>query len=219
MRRSVLASLSVLLISGCGTAAVRSKPQAKTSVDARSQLQAKTDAVAHQQICSSGTTSSGSQEVSNEETCEYVLRDGRRFNCRMASIHKTALSIKAIKANRACTALPRVQVASRAVISAIDHAEACMIGAGLIVKGGPIPPAGHDPGGPEGELIVGITHGGGALIAFYANLENAKLAEPEVQQNARSFHGEVERRGTATILWLQTPSDRLRSAAQRCIPT
>ncbi len=159
---------------------------------------------------------SGSHEVSHEETCEYVLRDGRRFNCHMASIHTTALSIKAIEANKACNALPRVQVASRTVISAIDHAEACMIGAGLMVKGGPVPPAGHEPGGPEGELIVGVAHGGGALIAFYANSKDAELAEPDVLHNARSFHGEVERRGTTNILWLQAPSDRLRSAAQRC---
>lgn len=135
----------------------------------------------------------------------------------MASIHTSALTIKEIKANKACTALPRVRVASRAVISAIDHAEACMISAGLTVRGGAVPRAGHDPGGPEGELIVGMTHGGAALIAFYANPANAKLAEPQVRQNAHSFHGEVERHGTATILWLQTPTKHLRSTAQRCV--
>jgi hypothetical protein len=135
----------------------------------------------------------------------------------MASINTSALSINEIKANKACTALPRVPVASHAVINAIDHAEACMISAGLTVRGGPVPPAGHDPGGPEGELIVGITHRGGALIAFYANPQNAKQAEPEIRQNAHSFHGEVERHGTATILWLQTPTEHLRSATQRCI--
>jgi len=135
----------------------------------------------------------------------------------MASIHTSALSVNEIKANKACTALPRVQLASHAVINAIGHAEACMVSAGLTVRGGPVPPAGHDPGGPEGELVVGIPQRGGALIAFYANQENAKRAEPEIRQSAHRFHGEVERHGTATILWLQTPTRHVRSAAQRCL--
>ena len=132
-------------------------------------------------------------------------------------MHATELSINEIKANKACKALPRVPVASHAVVIAIDHVEACMVGAGLTVRGGPVPPAGHGPGGPEGELTVGITHGGGALIAFYANSENAKQAEPDIRQNARRLHGEVEGHGAATILWLQAPTERLRSATQRCL--
>jgi hypothetical protein len=137
----------------------------------------------------------------------------------MASIHTSALTINEITASKACVALPRVPVASHAVNNAINQAQACLISAGLTVRGGPVPPAGHDPGGPEGELIVGVTHGGGALIAFYANPENAKQAEPEIRHNARSFHGEVERHGTATILWLQAPTEHLRSATQRCVST
>jgi hypothetical protein len=97
------------------------------------------------------------------------------------------------------------------VVKAIERARACLIGAGLSVNGGPVPPAGPGPGGPEGELIVG-----GALIAFYADPETAKQAEPEVLRNARGFHGEVERRGTVTVLWLQPPANHLRSSVLGC---
>jgi hypothetical protein len=99
------------------------------------------------------------------------------------------------------------------VVKAIGMARACLIRAGLAVKGGPVPPEGHGPGGPEGELILSD-----ALIAFYTDPSTAKRAEPEVLHNARRFHGEVERRGTVTILWIQRPPNDLRSSVHGCVP-
>lgn len=77
---------------------------------------------------------------------------------------------------------------------------------------GPVPPEGHGPGGPEGELIVG-----GAPIAFYADPGTARRAEPEVLDNARSFHGAVERRGAVTVLWLAPPTRDRRSSVDGCV--
>jgi hypothetical protein len=157
--------------------------------------------------------SNGSHEVRH---CEYVLPDGRRFNCNMASFQTSAPTISEVKHSKACVALPRVSppTASPAVVKTIGRARACLIRAGLAVKGGPVPPEGHGPGGPEGELIVCD-----ALIAFYIDPNTAKRAEPEVLHNARGFHGEVERRSAVTVLWLQPPPNHLRSSVHGCVFT
>lgn len=163
--------------------------------------------------CSASVMSNGSHEVRH---CEYVLPDGRRFNCNMASFQASAPTISRVEHSKACVNLPRVSPppASPAVVKAIGRSRACLIRAGLAVKGGPVPPEGHGPGGPEGELIVSD-----ALIAFYIDAGTAKRAEPEVVHNARGFHGDVERRGTVTVLWLQTPSKDLRSNVRGCVFT
>jgi hypothetical protein len=83
-----------------------------------------------------------------------------------------------------------------------------------MVKGGPVPPGGHGPSGPEGELMVSD-----ALIAFYADPHLAKRAEPEVLRNARGFGGKLESRGAVTVLWIQPPSNALRSGVQACVLT
>jgi hypothetical protein len=155
--------------------------------------------------------SNGSHEV---RYCEYVLPDGRRFSCNMASFQQSAPTVSEVKHSKACVALPRVSTptASPRVVKAIDSARACLIHAAVRVKGGPVPPEGHGPGGPEGELIVSD-----ALIAFYIDSATAKRAEPEVLHNARSFHGEVERRGAVTILWVRSPPNDLRSDVHGCV--
>ena len=82
------------------------------------------------------------------------------------------------------------------------------------VKGGPVPPAGHGPGGPEGELVVGD-----ALIAFYADERFAQRAEPEVLRNAGGFGGKLERRGAVTVLWIHPPAADLRAKVLACMFT
>jgi hypothetical protein len=148
--------------------------------------------------------------------CEYVLPDGRRFNCNMASFQTSAPNTSEVEGSKACVALPRVSppTASHAVTKTIGRARACLIRAGLAVRGGPVPPEGRGPGGPEGELIVSD-----AFIAFYIDPGTAKRAEPEVLHNARRFHGEVERRSTVTILWLHPPPKDLRSNVHGCVFT
>ncbi len=134
----------------------------------------------------------------------------------MASFQTSAPTASEVEASKACVALPRASqpTASPAVVKAIVRSRACLIRVGLAVKGGPVPPEGHGPGGPEGELIAGD-----ALIAFYVDPGTAKRAEPEVLHNARTFHGEVERRGTVTVLWLQPPPKDLLSNVHGCVFT
>ena len=145
--------------------------------------------------------------------CEYVLSGGRRFNCDMAYWQTSEPTASEVVRTKACVALPRVSAhtASPAVMRAIEKARACLLRTRLAVHGGPVPPEGHAPGGPEGELIIS-----NALIAFYIDPGTAKRAEPEVVKNARAFHGEVERRGAVTVLWLQPPAEQLRSGVHGC---
>jgi hypothetical protein len=198
----------MLLTSGCGATAVQTEPRSTHSTAV--------SAVADQMTspsCSASFNSNGSHEVRH---CEYVLPDGRRFSCNMASFQTSAPTISEVEHSKACVTLPRVSgpTASPAVVKAIGRSRVCLIRAGLAVQGGPVPPEGHGPGGPEGELIVSD-----ALIAFYIDSGTAKRAEPEVLHNARGFHGEVERHGAVTVLWLQPPPNDLRSSVHRCVFT
>jgi hypothetical protein len=145
--------------------------------------------------------------------CEYVLPDGRRFNCNTASLPSMPTA-EQIVTSKACVALPRVvaPMASPGVVEAIGKARACLRRSRLAVAGGPVPPEGHGPGGPEGELITG-----GALIGFYIDARTAKRAEPGVVHNARAFHGDVERRGAVTILWVAHIREQVRSRVERCV--
>jgi hypothetical protein len=204
---SLAASILVLSTSACGAAPVPSSSRATRST----RIAVAADQLTSQS-CSASTMSNGSsREV---RYCEYVLSDGRRFNCNMASLKTSTPTTSEVKRDKACVALPRVSAptASHAVVKAIGRARACLRHAGLAVKGGPVPPEGHGPGGPEGELTVND-----ALIAFYIDPGTAKRAEPEVLHNARSFHGEVERRGTVTVLWLRPPPKDLRSKVHGCV--
>lgn len=131
----------------------------------------------------------------------------------MTALRTPAPTASEVEDSKACVASPRAHTptASPAVVEAIGRARSCLADAGLAVKGGAVPPEGHGPGGPEGELIVSD-----ALIAFYADAGTARRAEPEVLHNARGFHGEVERAGAVTVLWLQPPPGNLRSSVRAC---
>jgi hypothetical protein len=209
MRRSpsLAAGILVLLTSGCGVAAARSPSQATNS----NRGAGATEQPSAQSCSVSIMSNDSSREVSY---CEYVLPDGRRFNCNMASLTTSTPTTSEIEGSKACVALPRLSTpsASHTVVKAIGKARACLRRVGMAVKGGPVPPEGHGPGGPEGELIVSD-----ALIAFYIDPRTAKRAESEVRHNARSFHGEVERHDSVTIIWLQPPPKDLRSNVHECV--
>ncbi len=159
--------------------------------------------------CSAEVSTARPHEVRH---CEFELRDGRRFNCNMASFQASAPTEGEVAASKSCVALG--PAASATVIKAIAEAQACLARRGLEVKGGPVPPAGHAPGGPEGELIIGD-----ALIAFYPSPRSAKQAEPEVLRNVRAFGGKPERSDAVTILWIRRPPNGLRAKVVACVFT
>jgi hypothetical protein len=161
------------------------------------------------QSCSAEVSTASPREIRH---CEFELKDGRRFNCNMASLKASAPTAGEVEASKSCVALG--PAASASVIKAIGKAQACLASQGLEVKGGPVPPAGHAPGGPEGELVIG-----NALIAFYPNPRSAKRAEPEVLRNAGRFGGKPDRRGAVTVLWIHPPSNDLRARVLACVFT
>ncbi len=128
----------------------------------------------------------------------------------MASFQASAPTAGQVEASKSCVALH--PAASATVIEAIARAQACLRRDGLEVKGGPVPPGGHTPGGPEGELVLGD-----ALIGFYTDPRSAKRAEPEVLRNARGFGGTPERRGAVTVLWIRPPPNDLRARVLACV--
>jgi hypothetical protein len=196
------ASVLISLASGCGGAAQRGSPRATGPTGlAAEKLEA--------QSCSAQRSTSSPHEV---RYCEFELADGRRFNCNMASFQASAPTAGQVEASKSCVALRLA--ASAAVIQAVAKAQACLTGHGLEVKGGPVPPGGHGPGGPEGELVVGD-----ALIAFYADPRSAKRAEPEVLRNVGGFGGTPERRGAVTVLWIRPPPNDLRARVLACVFT
>jgi hypothetical protein len=201
----LVASMLVLLVSGCDGSTKSSPAQASGPRAVRTVADQLTS-----QGCSASMSSGSSSTV---RYCEFVLPDGRRFNCNMASFQASVPTSGVVATSKSCVGLPRVSAptASARVVKAIAKARACLTSGGLAVKGGPVPPEGHSPGGPEGELIVG-----GAFIAFYADPRIAKRAEPEVLRNARGFGGEVVRRGAVTILWIGPPGNDLRTSVQAC---
>jgi hypothetical protein len=199
----------VLLATGCGGPTKVSSAKAAGPPAAR--------AVADQltsQSCSASTSTASSHEI---RYCEFVLPGGRRFNCNMASFEASAPTVSEVEGSKSCVSLRRVSAptASAHVVEAIARARACLTSHGLLVKGGAVPPAGHGPGGPEGELIVG-NGTGGAFIAFYPDPHSAERLEPEVIRNARGFGGQVERRGAVTVLWIRPPASGLRAGVQAC---
>jgi hypothetical protein len=198
----LVASALISLASGCGSAAQPASSRASGPTDVATQ---KLEA----QSCSAEETTSRPGEVRH---CEFELQDGRRFNCNMAPFQASAPTAGEIEASKSCVALG--PAASASVIKAIANAQACLTSHGLEVKGGPVPPAGHAPGGPEGELVVG-----GALVAFYPNPRSAKRAEPEVLRNAGSVGGKPERRGAVTVLWIRPPPNELRARVLACVFT
>jgi hypothetical protein len=209
------AGILLLLISGCGASAVRSPAK---SVHAGSTA-AVTDQPRQQSCASTSSTSSrpsnsaSSAGTSGVSTCEYILADGRRFNCNLASLGTSAPTASALERSKACVAITGA-IASPGVVKAIDAARTCLTRVPLAVTGGAVPPAGHSPGGPEGELISA-----GALIAFYPDPGAARRAEPEVLHNVRGFHGVVERRDSVTVLWLKAPVASVRTSVHKCVFT
>jgi hypothetical protein len=198
----LVAGALISLTSGCGSAAQPASPRASGPTGVAAQkLQA--------YGCSAEVSTARPHEVRH---CEFELRDGRRFNCNMASFQASAPTAGEVAASKSCVALG--PAASASVIKAIAEAQTCLTSRGLEVKGGPVPPAGHAPGGPEGELIIGE-----ALIAFYPSPRSAKQAEPEVLRNARAFGGKPERRGAVTLLWIRQPPNDLRAKVLACVFT
>jgi hypothetical protein len=161
------------------------------------------------QSCSAQTSSGSTHEIRH---CEFELPNGRRFECNMASFRGSAATAGEVEASKACVAMP--PAASGGVIEAIAQVRACLRRDGFEVKGGPVPPGAHAPGGPEGELVVGD-----ALIGFYVDPRSAERAEPEVLRNSGGLDGKPERRGAVTVVWVRPPTNDLRARVLACLTT
>jgi hypothetical protein len=199
---ALVAGILISRASGCGGAA---EPAPPTAIGPTGVAAEKLEA----QSCSAKTLTDGPHAVRH---CEFELPDGRRFSCNMASFPESAPTAGEVEASKSCVAL--APAASATAIEAIAQTQACLRSDGLEVKGGPVPPAGHGQGGPEGELVVGD-----ALIAFYADERFAQRAEPEVRRNAGGFGGKLERRGAVTVLWIHSPANALRARVLACLFT
>ena len=155
--------------------------------------------------------STGGREV---RYCEFVLPDGHGFKCNMASLRTETPTAAEVESDSKCVGVGRISAptASASVVAAIAKAKACLKADGLPVKGGPVPPEGHGPGGPEGELTTS-----GALIAFYPDTHTAEQAEPKVVREARRLGGTVDHRGAVTVLWLAKQAEKnLGARVDRC---
>ena len=200
-------SLLALAVGGCGGAikptdsSVNGQPEGRGGA---AQLTSNS--------CSASEPSTGGREV---RRCEFVLPDRQAFNCNMASLRTAAPTATEVEHSKACVSVGRVSLptASTGVVDAIAKTHACLVGNGLAVHGGPVPPEGHGPGGPEGELITG-----GALIAFYADAHIAKQAEPAVLREAHRLGATVDRRNAVTVFWLlRRPAPDMRDRVERCV--
>lgn len=163
--------------------------------------------------CSEGATGGSSRATGS---CVFVLSDGRRYSC-PATFSRITVSGAALQRSKVCTQLRRLAVSSstQRLYANIDQARRCLIEHGLRARGGPVlPPQG--PNAPDGELITGNGNGGG-LVAFYNDIGKADRLAPKVIKNAGRFGGQVERRGTTTIVWIRPPSSTLRHILESCL--
>jgi hypothetical protein len=150
------------------------------------------------------------------EECVFVLSGGRAFRCNMAGLGKSEPDPAAIRHSAACREISRTPStrAPRRVAAALAAAARCIRRGGLHVHGGVVPPGGQATGGPEGELITTD-----AFVAFYADAQLAKRAEPMVLRNAQhtaASKAAVVRRGSVTVLWLTPPPSAVRVRVQSC---
>lgn len=125
-----------------------------------------------------------------------------------------------LERSRACTRMSRLRLPAsiRAVSAAIAKASACLNARGRRADGGPvIPPDSYEGDQPDGEVTLadGKTI---AFIAFYRDARRARRLEPAIAANAKHLGGEIERRGTVTLLWTRPPSHDLRQDMRACAP-
>lgn len=142
----------------------------------------------------------------------FVLTDGRRFRCSGPTFARSTPTPSALERASACVTMRSVAVPAsvRAVLARIAAERSCLTSKGLRVSGGPVFPQ-QGPNSADGELATA-----GALIAFYDDQRKAARLEPEVEQNARRFGGQVVRNGAVTVLWIHPPASGLRDAVSGC---
>jgi hypothetical protein len=208
----LVVSLVALFVGGCGGLTEPSKssvsgPTGGSAIAAH--LTPKECSSEESSASSTNESSAGGREL---RRCEFVLPGHQAFNCNMASLQKSTPTGAEVEHSKACVPVVRVPTAPAAVAAAIARARACFAGEGLAVHGGSVPPEGHGPGGPEGELITG-----GALIAFYADPHVAKQAEAAVLREAHRLSTTIDRHDAVTVFWLvRRPPPELGGRVERC---
>jgi len=200
-------------VGGCGGATEPSRSSVNGLTggrDVAAQLTPKECSSEESSASSANDSNSGGREA---RRCEFVLPDRQVVNCNMASFRTSTPTGAEVEHSKACVPVVRVPTAPAAVAAAIARARACFAREGLAVQGGSVPPEGHGPGGPEGELITG-----GALIAFYADARVAEQAEPQVLREAHRLGATVDRHNAVTVFWLGRRSPpALRGPVERCV--
>jgi hypothetical protein len=207
--RPFFAGLAAIIAGACGTATNHSNPIGTAQATAVADY-----AHAAEASCTTGEANGKPLTAS----CVFVLADGRRFTCpqRFAHAVQTASSLEH---STACRPIARLglSAAVRRVTTTIESTQACLTSRRVRAIGNAVLPPLADPSSPDGELIAGYLPNG-ALIAFYRDREKATRLEPQVLRNTHRVHGQVERRGAATIFWSRPPTPALRSAVQGCVP-
>ena len=205
----LMVSLVALFVGGCGGS---SKPSASSASGSTGQHPAAERLTSSS--CSASEPSTGGQEV---RYCEYVLADRKAFKCNMAQLRTSKPTVAEVEHGKGCVSIGRVSPprASAAVEKAIAKAQACLMGAGFTVSGGPVSSEGHGPGGPEGELITN-----GALIGFYADARLAQQAESGVLKAEQRAGATIDRHNAVTVVWLLKPgTPELRARVEHCVFT
>jgi hypothetical protein len=82
----------------------------------------------------------------------------------------------------------------------ISQARACLLNAGINVRGGFYDRAG-DPNAPDGELMDSR----GTFIAFYASERRAEALAGQLKARAAKLGGTTTRHGKVTVLYAKVP--------------
>jgi hypothetical protein len=149
--------------------------------------------------------------------CVYVLSDGSRFRCPMAS-SRSVQSVYSLEHAKACIRLTPIAIPPswKPVFAAIEKARSCLARRGLRVTGGPsLGAPRHSPETPIGELVV-INGNAPVLIGFYENSRVARQFEPTAIKNVKRVGGQLARHGAEIVIWSRPPKVPLRDATALC---
>lgn len=208
------AVLLALGAAGCGSATSSTSPSRSRSVG-RGALAVQVSSGSCSSVATMAVNSGVARRANRRapvKSCVFVLTDGRRFRCSGPTFARSTPTPSALERASACVTMRSVAVPAsvRAVLARIAAERSCLTSKGLRVSGGPVFPQ-QGPNSADGELATA-----GALIAFYDDQRKAARLEPEVEQNARRFGGQVVRNGAVTVLWIHPPASGLRDAVSGC---
>jgi hypothetical protein len=150
-------------------------------------------------------------------SCVLITGAGQWFRC---PTDAPGATVATLAHRTGCVRLSplALSAATRAVIQNVEGVRDCLTGNGWRVTGGPVLPASTATvPAADGELIVGSGRGG-ALIVSSRDAEAAGRRADAIDREALRVGGELQRRGTVTIVWVHSPASEQRSALDECAP-